>query len=47
MREVISLCVGQSGIQIGDSCMALFAEESGIQPDGQLTPEAQTSNEFC
>ena len=27
--------------------MALFAEESGIQPDGQLTAEAQASYEFC
>nr|ALB35035.1 alpha-tubulin [Apostichopus japonicus] len=36
MREVISLHVGQAGVQIGNSCWELFCLEHGIQPDGQM-----------
>ena len=34
MREVISIHVGQAGVQIGNSCWELYCLEHGIQPDG-------------
>jgi tubulin alpha len=34
MREVISIHVGQAGIQLGNSCWELYCLEHGIQPDG-------------
>ncbi|CAG9324073.1 unnamed protein product [Blepharisma stoltei] len=37
MREVISLHIGQAGIQIGNACWELYCLEHGIQPDGQLS----------
>ena len=40
MREVISLHVGQAGVQIGNACWELYCLEHGIQPDG-LAPEHQ------
>merc|ERR1712222_162055 len=36
MREVISIHVGQAGIQVGNACWELFCLEHGIQPDGQM-----------
>ena len=36
MREVISLHVGQAGVQIGNSCWELYCLEHAIQPDGQM-----------
>jgi tubulin alpha len=36
MREVISLHIGQAGIQIGNNCWELFCLEHGIDPDGQM-----------
>ena len=36
MREVISIHVGQAGIQIGNSCWELYCREHNIQPDGFL-----------
>jgi len=36
MREVISLHVGQAGIQVGNACWELYCLEHGIQPDGQM-----------
>merc|ERR1711939_668867 len=36
MREVVSLHVGQAGIQVGNACWELFCLEHGIQPDGQM-----------
>ncbi|CDS08892.1 Putative Tubulin alpha chain [Lichtheimia ramosa] len=40
MREIISLHVGQAGIQIANSCWELYCLEHGIQPDGRI-PEEQ------
>ncbi|KAF0978155.1 hypothetical protein FDP41_002670 [Naegleria fowleri] len=34
MREVVSLHIGQAGIQVGNSCWELFCAEHGINPDG-------------
>merc|ERR1712205_97308 len=36
MREVISIHIGQAGIQTGNACWELFCLEHGIQPDGQM-----------
>eukprot|EP01083_Nonionella_stella_P083955 232224_1 len=36
MREVISIHVGQAGIQVGNACWELYCLEHGIQPDGQM-----------
>ena len=36
MREIISIHVGQAGIQVGNACWELFCLEHGIQPDGQM-----------
>jgi len=36
MREVISIHIGQAGIQVGNACWELFCLEHGIQPDGQM-----------
>ncbi|KAK6035627.1 hypothetical protein COOONC_26868 [Cooperia oncophora] len=33
-REIISLHVGQAGVQIGNACWELYCLEHGIQPDG-------------
>ena len=35
-REVISVHIGQAGVQIGNSCWELYCLEHGIQPDGQM-----------
>ncbi|KAI9266537.1 tubulin alpha-3 chain [Phascolomyces articulosus] len=39
MREIISLHVGQAGVQIGNSCWELYCLEHGIQPDGHIPNE--------
>ena len=36
MREVISIHLGQCGVQIGNACWELYCLEHGIQPDGQM-----------
>lgn len=38
MREVLSIHIGQAGVQIGNSCWELYCLEHGIQPDGQMIP---------
>merc|ERR1712164_139819 len=45
MREVISVHIGQAGIQTGNSCWELYCLEHGIQPDGQMPPEADSGVE--
>lgn len=42
MREVISIHVGQAGIQIGNACWELFCLEHGIQPDGMMPQTDKT-----
>jgi tubulin alpha len=37
MREVISIHIGQAGIQVGNACWELYCLEHGIQPDGQVS----------
>jgi Tubulin/FtsZ family, GTPase domain len=36
MREIISIHIGQAGIQVGNSCWELYCLEHGIQPDGLM-----------
>ncbi|CAN6693570.1 unnamed protein product [Malus baccata var. baccata] len=40
MREIISIHIGQAGIQVGNSCWELYCLEHGIQPDGQMPSDA-------
>ena len=40
-REVISVHVGQAGVQMGNSCWELYCLEHGIQPDGHMKPEQE------
>jgi len=41
MREVISIHIGQAGVQIGNACWELYCLEHGIQSDGTLPDNAQ------
>ncbi|KAG0014399.1 Tubulin alpha-3C/D chain, partial [Podila clonocystis] len=45
MREIISLHVGQAGIQIGNACWELYCLEHGIGPDG-IRMQEPTEGEF-
>ena len=36
MREVISIHIGQAGVQTGNACWELYCLEHGIQPDGSM-----------
>ncbi|EGT30599.1 CBN-TBA-9 protein [Caenorhabditis brenneri] len=38
-REVISIHVGQAGVQMGNACWELYCLEHGIQPDGMMNEE--------
>jgi tubulin alpha len=38
MREIISLHVGQAGVQVGNACWELYCLEHGIHSDGTLLP---------
>ncbi|VDM29667.1 unnamed protein product [Toxocara canis] len=40
-REIISIHVGQAGVQIGNACWELFCLEHGIQPDGQMPSDQE------
>lgn len=44
MREVISIHVGQAGVQIGNSCWELYCQEHGIQPDGVMLNKTSDSS---
>lgn len=36
MREIISIHIGQAGIQVGNACWELYCLEHGIQQDGTM-----------
>jgi len=36
MREILSIHIGQAGVQLGNSCWELYCLEHGIQPDGMM-----------
>mmetsp|Transcript_10429 Transcript_10429/g.15420 ORF Transcript_10429/g.15420 Transcript_10429/m.15420 type:complete len:456 (-) Transcript_10429:120-1487(-) len=46
MRELVSIHVGQAGVQVGNSCWELYCHEHGITPEGQMqsdpTPGVET-----
>ena len=44
MREVISLHVGQAGVQVGSDCWELYCNEHGIKPDGTLNEGSKDEN---
>jgi len=46
MREVISVHVGQAGVQIGNDCWELYCHEHGIKPDGSMQDETNTDASF-
>ena len=41
MREVISIHIGQAGVQMGNACWELYCLEHGIHPDGTIPREYQ------
>ena len=45
-REIISIHIGQAGIQAGDACWELFCLEHGISPDGQMNGSANQNDAF-
>ncbi|WVQ71656.1 tubulin alpha-1A chain [Cryptococcus sp. DSM 104548] len=45
MREVISLHVGQAGVQIGNACWELYTLEHGLSPDGRLMEGSPSAND--
>jgi len=42
MREIISVHIGQAGVQTGQQCWELFCLEHNIQPDGTRIGEKKT-----
>uniref|UniRef100_A0A0N5B9J4 Tubulin alpha chain n=1 Tax=Strongyloides papillosus TaxID=174720 RepID=A0A0N5B9J4_STREA len=46
MREVISVHIGQAGVQIGNSCWELYCIEHGIQPDGRKKEDSPIDDSF-
>jgi len=43
-REIISIHIGQAGVQTGNACWELFCLEHGIQPNGEM-PSDKTPGE--
>ncbi|KCZ80031.1 tubulin alpha chain [Anncaliia algerae PRA339] len=44
MREIISLHIGQAGLQIGNACWELYCKEHNINPDG--TPVTENNSHY-
>lgn len=45
MREVISLHIGQAGVQVANSCWELYCLEHGVNADGTIDNKGNTANE--
>ncbi|CCM05570.1 uncharacterized protein FIBRA_07797 [Fibroporia radiculosa] len=45
MREVISVHVGQAGVQIGNACWELYTVEHGLSPDGRLVEGSPSAHD--
>jgi len=45
MREVISIHIGQAGVQVGNACWELFCLEHGISPDGTMASGKNDKND--
>ena len=46
MREIVSLHIGQAGIQLGSDCWELFCLEHGINPDGYRENQEDQSENY-
>ena len=44
MREIISIHIGQAGVQVGNACWELFCLEHGIQLDGHIPSDEYDEN---
>jgi len=45
MREIISIHIGQAGVQTGNSCWELYCLEHGISPDGTMPSDSSVGKE--
>jgi len=45
MREIISIHIGQAGVQTGNSCWELYCLEHGIKPDGTMPGDTSPGKE--
>jgi len=45
MREVISIHIGQAGVQVGNACWELYCLEHGIEPDGKMPSDKTVGKE--
>jgi tubulin alpha len=45
MREIISIHLGQAGVQTGNACWELYCLEHGIKPDGTMPTDTTTDAE--
>jgi tubulin alpha len=45
MREVISIHIGQAGVQVGNACWELFCLEHNIKPDGTFSDPSSSSKD--
>jgi len=45
MREIISIHIGQAGIQTGNACWELYCIEHGITPDGKMPSDTTPGKE--
>lgn len=44
-REIISIHIGQAGVQTGNSCWELYCLEHGLKPDGTLASEPTSTKQ--
>lgn len=47
MREVISIHIGQAGVQLGQSCWELYCLEHGISPDGTFPAGGEPTDDHA
>eukprot|EP01119_Soliformovum_irregulare_P018145 TRINITY_DN54_c0_g2_i1.p1 TRINITY_DN54_c0_g2~~TRINITY_DN54_c0_g2_i1.p1 ORF type:complete len:451 (+),score=158.67 TRINITY_DN54_c0_g2_i1:151-1503(+) len=45
MREILSIHIGQAGVQLGNSCWELYCLEHGISPDGTMPSDTSVGKE--
>jgi len=45
MREIISIHIGQAGVQTGNACWELYCLEHGIDPDGTMKDDKTPGKE--
>jgi len=45
MREIISIHIGQAGVQTGNACWELYCLEHGIDPDGTMKDDKSVGKE--